>query len=419
MDTIHLLCPFKELDLSTQNKESCVKQSTMEGVSEERSEEKFVRKNSGKAFKSRKHDKAEKRKQRKKWLKKKRQRQQQQQQESPVQHQKSPVHDEPPVKEKWQVHEEKTKEKARKAESNVEHVSRGKRLVQLSKRKRKNDEEVTTRSKVAKPTKGEDHTKLAAAPQTTRTHNFKELDRDLLKIDETGKIGSGTFGRCFTAMYRNQYRVVVKEMKVRDSSKKETERAKQEVFHEASVLADLGDHPGIPHLFGVCSLRAPFYLVLEQLAVEGRSVTLSRAAATGLIADVAECTEILKQTCEVLMFIHQKGYLHNDLKGNNIVLDGTSHKATLIDFGKSKKIAKVKLTKPKVNVADATLKYPHIAPEIHRGERQSTASDVYSFGVLTLKVLKDGQFDNPALKSTAKRCLSSIPGKRPKLEEIF
>lgn len=42
----------------------------MEGVSEERSEEKFIRKNSGKAFKSRKHDKAEKRKQRKKWLKK-------------------------------------------------------------------------------------------------------------------------------------------------------------------------------------------------------------------------------------------------------------------------------------------------------------------------------------------------------------
>jgi len=79
----------------------------------------------------------------------------------------------------------------------------------------------------------------------------------------------------------------------------------------------------------------------------------------------------------------------------------------------------VKQTKPKVNVADAVFKYPHIAPEIYWGERQSTPSDVYSFGVLTLKVLKDGQFDNPALKSTANRCLSFIPGKRPKLEEIF
>lgn len=167
------------------------------------------------------------------------------------------------------------------------------------------------------------------------------------------------------------------------------------------------------------SLHAPFYLVLEQLVVEGHSVTLSTAAATGLIPDINQCTAILKQTCEVLMFMHTKGYLHNDLKGNNVVLDGASHKATLIDFGKSKHITKVKLRKPKVNIADAAKKYPHIAPEIHRGERQSTASDVYSFGVLTLRVLKDGKFDNPDLKNTAKRSLSSIPGKRPKLEEIF
>ena len=134
---------------------------------------------------------------------------------------------------------------------------------------------------------------------------------------------------------------------------------------------------------------------------------------------VTECAAILKQICEVLIFMHNRGYLHNDLKRNNVVLDGTSHKATLIDFGKSKKITKMKLTKAKANIAEAALKYPHITPEIHRGERQSTASDVYSFGVLTLKVLKDGKFDNPALKSTAKRCLSSIPVKRPKLEEIF
>ena len=75
--------------------------------------------------------------------------------------------------------------------------------------------------------------------------------------------------------------------------------------------------------------------------------------------------------------------------------------------------------KPKVNIKDAAKKYTHAAPEIHRGDRQSTASDVYSFGVLAVKVLQDGKFDNPALKSTAKRCLSSNPGKRPKLEEIL
>ena len=40
-------------------------------------------------------------------------------------------------------------------------------------------------------------------------------------------------------------------------------------------------------------------------------------------------------------------------------------------------------------------------------------------GVLSLKVSKDRKFDNLALKSTAKRCLSSILGKRPNQEEMF
>ena len=215
----------------------------MEGVNEERREETFLRKNSGKAFKSRKHDKAEKLKRRKKWLKKKCQAQRQK--ENPVQQDESPIHEEPAVEENCEVQEET----ARKEESNVAHVSRGKRLVELSKqRKRKNDEELKTRSKVPKPTKGEDDTKLTA-PCATKRHNFKELDRELLNIDEGGKIGSGTFGRCFTGMYCNQYRVVVKEMKVWDSSKKESEHAKQ----EASVLVDLGDHPGLP-IYLVCIL---------------------------------------------------------------------------------------------------------------------------------------------------------------------
>ena len=100
-------------------------------------------------------------------------------------------------------------------------------------RKKKNDAEVKMRRKVLKPAKGEDNTKVTA-PRTTvaKTHNFKKLDLDLVTIDEAGKIG-------FTAMYRSYDRVVVKEMKVRDYSKKESEQAKQGVVHKASVLADL------------------------------------------------------------------------------------------------------------------------------------------------------------------------------------
>lgn len=90
---------------------------------------------------------------------------------------------------------------------------------------------------------GEDRTKLTVPRTvdhpTNKTHNFKELDRELLAIDWTEDIGTGTFGRCFTTIYRNKYQVVVKEIKVKDSSKGDIEQAKQEVLNEALVIADL------------------------------------------------------------------------------------------------------------------------------------------------------------------------------------
>ena len=106
-------------------------------------------------------------------------------------------------------------------------------------------------------------------------------------------------------------------------------------------------------------------------ALRSESVTLFKAASEKVIQDVAMCANILKQTCEILMFIHERGFLHNDLKSNNVVIDGSENKPVIIDFGKSCKIVKARLRKPKVNIEKSMNKFPHIAPEIHRGERQS------------------------------------------------
>lgn len=90
------------------------------------------------------------------------------------------------------------------------------------------------------------------------------------------------------------------------------------------------------------------------------------------------------------MFVHNKGYLHKDIKGNNIVLHGKECRPVLIDFANSRKNAKVRLTKLKLNIKEATERFPHIVPELHRGDQQSTASDVYLFGALVRPILKDG-----------------------------
>jgi len=387
----------------------------MENDIETKTEEKVRRKKSGKTFKSRAHDKSEKRKQRKAWLKRKRDKKNQQTAHVEVR--------EPVAKEKCQ--DSKVEAESNKVDDQT--LSRGKKLVELS-RKRKSNEPVRVPSKVASrvpkpvelPDKGHKEGRHRECTQSTAgAPRFKELNRKLLAIEGTEIIGSGTFGKCFSAIYRGEYRVVVKEIKTKDSTRKELERAKHEVIHEATVLSEIGDHPGIPHLFGVCSEQAPFYLVLQRCAVEGRSVTLTKAVTERIITDVNECVKILKKIGETLLFVHNKGYLHNDLKGNNVVLDREDHDPVLIDFGKSKRISQARLLKPKVNIQEASKHYPHIAPELHRGDRQSRASDVYSFGVLIHRALKEGKFDVPALKSVAKKCLSVSARKRPELKDVL
>ena len=79
-------------------------------------------------------------------------------------------------------------------------------------------------------------------------------------------------------------------------------------------------------------------------ALRSESVTLFKAASEKVIHDVAMCANILKQTCEIIMFIHERGFLHNGLKRNN-VMDGSENKPAIIDFGKRCKIVKARLRK--------------------------------------------------------------------------
>ena len=88
----------------------------------------------------------------------------------------------------------------------------------------------------------------------------------------------------------------------------------------------------------------------------------------------------------------------------------------IIDFGKSCKIVKARLRKPKVNIEKSMNKFPHIALEMQRG----VASDVFSFGYLVTRLFKDAKLEiPPVLMEVAKKYQRSIPGKRPKLVDLF
>ena len=93
-----------------------------------------------------------------------------------------------------------------------------------------------------------------------------------------------------------------------------------------------------------------------------------------------------------LCYIHNNGILHNDIKTDNIVLDGSPSqiRCVLIDFGKSCFISQGK----RYRLSESSKPYykehhPQIAPDLRNGHcHQSTHSDVYSVGRVLQQISK-------------------------------
>ncbi|CAB3978778.1 probable serine threonine- kinase gdt4 [Paramuricea clavata] len=104
-----------------------------------------------------------------------------------------------------------------------------------------------------------------------------------------------------------------------------------------------------------------------------------------------EWAVVLQKCAAALAHIHDKGYIHGDIKHNNIILQNSTgfYEPVIIDFGKMKKAENAKIYKLNTKERDHYLKcYKHIAPEIVWGKSAaSPASDIYSFGqVISLVV---------------------------------
>ena len=112
---------------------------------------------------------------------------------------------------------------------------------------------------------------------------------------------------------------MVIEIKMRNESRKETERCKREVLHEAEVINSLGDHPNLPFLFGVCTEKELISLLLQFYETGDRSLTLSKAVKIRLFK-TNEIVRVFQDIVICLENIHNKGFLHYDLKGNNVLI---------------------------------------------------------------------------------------------------
>ncbi len=96
-----------------------------------------------------------------------------------------------------------------------------------------------------------------------------------------------------------------------------------------------------------------------------------------------EIEKYLLNVCDGLAYLHQRGIVHQDLKPENIVIDG-DFGAKLVDFG----LAFHRDMDDPLGVLDEPLGTPYyIAPEQLEGIRGNPTSDIYSLGVVLYEML--------------------------------
>lgn len=214
---------------------------------------------------------------------------------------------------------------------------------------------------------------MASALQTILIRLF------LLMIEipnyEIGSLaGRGGVAEVYLARHKLLDRIVA--IKV-ISTAKAGDMTDKRFLKEARVLAGLR-HPNIVSIYDVGVLDNKYYIIMEYL--DGGD--LKQLSKNGL--SVARSFGILKQIAAALAHAHDKGFIHRDIKSQNVMFrsDGT---AVLTDFG----IVKDLTADTGYTLDGTSVGTPHyMSPEQAQGSSEiDWRTDLYSLGVTFYEML--------------------------------
>lgn len=196
-------------------------------------------------------------------------------------------------------------------------------------------------------------------------------------------IGSGGMGSVFRA--RDKYLEIDVAIKFLSDDINDSEYVKR-FQTEAKVAGNLKHHNLVTVFdFGVTEDSVP-YLVME--FVEGETLKEYITREGKLPVDIA--LGILQQIAEAMIYAHQNGVIHRDLKSANIVLSKNEKDevfSKVIDFGiayrQDKDASEGKLTKPG-SILGSPL---YMSPEQIENREIDERTDIYSLGCILFECL--------------------------------
>ena len=151
---------------------------------------------------------------------------------------------------------------------------------------------------------------------------------------------------------------------------------------EARTVANLR-HPSIVAVYAAGEAGGYLYFVMELVGGESLRDLLDRTTR----CDADRAAAILGDMADALAYAHAQGVVHRDVKPENVLLDASSGRAMLTDFGVARAFSddsRARLTGTGLAVGSPR----YMSPEQAVGERELDGrSDIYSLGLVGYEML--------------------------------
>ncbi|MDH3285456.1 MAG: protein kinase, partial [Acidobacteriota bacterium] len=188
------------------------------------------------------------------------------------------------------------------------------------------------------------------------------------------KLGEGGMGVVYKADDLKLHRTVA--LKFLAPRALESEQERERFVREARAAAGL-DHPSVCTVYEIDEADGRFFIAMAY--VDG--VTVKERLESGALP-VEDAVSLATQVAQGLLAAHERGIVHRDVKGGNIML-GTDGRAKLVDFG----LARASEIDPGGETAVLEGTPAWMSPEQLRGEPLDARTDIWSLGVVLYEML--------------------------------
>lgn len=208
--------------------------------------------------------------------------------------------------------------------------------------------------------------------------NVKHISSDIL-LYSNKKLGSGAFGVIFEGLIKSQNRrVAIKIGNSKDSN--------IQLEHEARIYSKLKRCVGIPYVHSFIKKDNYNILIMELLgkSIEDLFIQYQRKFSLDFIVQLSN------EVIDKIKVIHSKGFIHRDLKPDNILVGEKESKIYIIDFGLAKRYTDPKTDKhiPMKEGKSLTGTSRYASVNTHLGKEQSRRDDIEAFAYMIIYLCK-------------------------------